>query len=66
MVGPGVDALVSTSNFDLGDAAITGGGSITECAGDLGTIGSGNAGIGSPVEVSMVICFVGGDESRGV
>lgn len=59
--GPGVDALVSTSKpFDFGDAPITGGGSITEWVGGSETIDSGKVGSVSPLDVSMVMYFVGG------
>jgi hypothetical protein len=49
----------------LGDgegALVTGGGSIDECdvGGLEGMIGSGNDGISSSCEVSMVICLVAG------
>jgi hypothetical protein len=57
IVGPGVEAFASSSRgFVLGD----GGGSMTECDGDLGaTAGSGRAfAKSSDDEVSIVICFV--------
>ncbi len=77
MLGPGDAAFVSTSrSFGLGEdvgpeASLVcptgGGGSITECAGDFGTTGSGRAGIPSSAEeVSIVIYFVGGGAFRGV
>jgi hypothetical protein len=75
-VGPCVDAFTSTSNgFGFGDefgkdgsldCGTSGGGSMIECDGDLGTIGSGSAAIVSPDEVSMVMCFVTGGDFRGV
>lgn len=76
IIGPCVDAFTSTSNgFGFGDevgpdgsldCATGGGGSMIECDGDLGTIGSGSADIMSPDDVSMVICFVAGGDFRGV
>lgn len=45
-----------------GEGALVGGGSIEECdvGGFEGIIGSGNEGMSSSCDVSMVICFVGG------
>jgi hypothetical protein len=45
-----------------GEGALVGGGSIEECdvGGLEGMTGSGNEGISSSCDVSMVICFVGG------
>lgn len=76
-MGPGVDALVSTSNGfgfgeDVGPAGsvacgMGGGGSMTECGGDFGIAGSGSdAKAPSAEDVSMVICFVGGELLRVV
>jgi hypothetical protein len=55
-LGEGADMLGD------GDGALVGGGSIDECdVGSLeGIIGSGNDGISSSCEVSIVICLVAG------
>jgi hypothetical protein len=71
IVGPCEFAFVSTSNnFDFKDVVgpagsvvddIGGGGSIIECAGDLGITGSGSSAIVSSAdEVSIVMFFVWG------
>lgn len=76
-MGPGDAPFVSTSSdFRFGEdvgpegslvCGTSGGGSMTECAGDFGTTGSGRAAIPSSAdEVSIVICFVWGVPFRGV
>lgn len=64
-VGPagGAAGLPFSVSVGFGDGALVGGGgSIEECdvGGFEGIAGSGNDGMSSSCEVSMVICFVGG------
>lgn len=71
MFGPGEAAFVSASDcFDFGEdigskelvfCGMVGGGSISEWAGEFGTIGSGRgSNVSSAEDVSIVICVVGG------